>query len=129
MSSAAQDTGPSRGTRDRRNQTFAVRAGLGRYKAIPYWVAAPMTWEYPYAYGQVQESLMDRLVTASLYGIQLIRLAYASPEAGPDVYPDVDWSACKSRACANFILDTDQSNHGCPQGSIDITPNGEETFV
>ena len=72
---------------------FAIRAQLGKVKAIPYWVAAPMAWEYPYAYGQLQESLTDRLVTASLYGIQLIRLGYSSPQAGPEVCSDSDWTA------------------------------------
>ncbi len=38
---------------------FAVRLGHEQYKAIPYRVAAPMAWEYPYAYGQVQESITD----------------------------------------------------------------------
>ncbi len=38
---------------------FAYRSGLGRVEAIPYRVAAPMAWEYPYAYGQLQESLSD----------------------------------------------------------------------
>ncbi len=52
---------------------FAIRPNLGQIKAIPYRVAAPMAWEYPYACGQLQESLTDRLVTANLYGIQLIR--------------------------------------------------------
>ncbi len=49
---------------------FAYRPSLGQARAIPYRVAAPMALEYPYAYGQLQESLPDRLVTASLYGIQ-----------------------------------------------------------
>ncbi len=60
---------------------FAVRTGLGQLMAIPYQVAAPMAWEYPYAYGQLQESLMDRLVTASLYGMQLVRSGYYSPQS------------------------------------------------
>ncbi len=38
---------------------FAYRPGLGQVMAIPYWVAAPMAWEYPYAYGQLQESRID----------------------------------------------------------------------
>ncbi len=71
--------------------TFAIRPSLGQIQAIPYWVAAPMAWEYPYAYGHLQESLTDRLVTASLYGIQLVHLGYSSPLTGPDVYPDCDW--------------------------------------
>ena len=49
---------------------FAVRTDSGM-KAITYRVAAPMAWEYPYAFGQAQESLQDRLVTASVYGMRL----------------------------------------------------------
>ncbi len=44
---------------------FAVETPSGKM-AIPYRVAAPMAWEYPYTFGQAQESLQDRLVTASL---------------------------------------------------------------
>ncbi len=70
---------------------FAVRAGLGRIVAIPYWVAAPMAWEYPYAYGQLQESITDRLVPASLYGMQLFRPGYFSPQSGPGGYTESEW--------------------------------------
>ncbi len=70
---------------------FAIRPNLGQIKAIPYRVAAPMAWECPYACGQLQESLTDQLVTASLYGIQLVRPGYSSPQAGPEVYPECDW--------------------------------------
>ncbi len=108
---------------------FTIKAQLGRVKAIPYRVAAPMAWEYPYAHGQLQESLMDRLITASLYGIQLVWPGYASPQAGPDVYPECDWPTRKPRVCANYVLDVDQCNHGRPAGSIGITPNGEEAFT
>ncbi len=110
---------------------FAYRSGLGRIEAIPYRVAAPMAWEYPYAYGQLQESLTDRLVTASLYGIQLVRPGYYSPQAGPDAYSEAEWQRRKSQACANYVLDTDTSecDYSPPQGSIGITPSGEEAFT
>ncbi len=49
---------------------FAVKTESGM-KAIPYRVAAPMAREYPYAFGQDQESLQDCLVTAILYGMRL----------------------------------------------------------
>ncbi len=29
----------------------------------------------------------------------------------------------------NYVLDTDLSNHGCPAGSIGVTPSGEEAFT
>ncbi len=41
--------------------------------AVPYRVVVLMAWEYPYAFGQAQESLQDRLVTASLYGMRFVR--------------------------------------------------------
>ena len=68
---------------------FTVRVE-GRYKAIPYRVAAPMAWEYPYAHGQAQESITDRLVTASLCGMQLVRPGYTAitaPESRPVPIP------------------------------------------
>ena len=80
---------------------FAIRPSLGQVQAIPYRVATPMAWEYPYACGQLQESLMDRLVTASLYGIQLVWPGYSSPQAGPEVYSKCDWPLRKPRACTN----------------------------
>ena len=110
---------------------FAVRAGLGRLMAIPYRIAAPLAWEYPYAYGQLQESITDRLMPASLYGMQLVRPGYSSPRAGPEVHPESEWLRHKSEACTNYILDTDttQCGYGAPFGSIGITASGEEAFV
>ena len=91
---------------------FTYHSGLRRVMAIPYWVAAPMAWEYPYAYGQLPESLTDRLVMASLYGVQLVRPGYFSPQSGPEAYSESDWPSRKARACANYVLDADQCNHG-----------------
>ncbi len=110
---------------------FAYRTGLGRTMAIPYWVAAPMAWEYPYAHGQLQESIMDRLVTASLYGFQLVRPGYGSPQSGPESQSEAEWQRRKPGACADYVLDTDTSseNFEPPQGSIGVTSNGEEAFV
>ncbi len=51
---------------------FTVGTGSEKM-AIPYRVAVPVAWEYPYTFGQAQESLQDRLVTASLYGMRLVR--------------------------------------------------------
>ena len=61
--------------------------------------------------------------------MQLVRPGYYSPQAGPQVYPESDWPSRKPRACANYVLDTDQCNSGHPVGSIGITSNGEEAFV
>ncbi len=110
---------------------FAVRAGLRRIMAIPYRVAAPLAWEYPYAYGQLQESITDQLVPASLYEIQLVRPGYSSPRAPPEVHPESEWLRHKSEACANYILDTDtaQCGYGAPFGSIGTVATGEEAFV
>ncbi len=110
---------------------FAYRSGLGQVEAIPYRVAAPMAWEYPYAYGQLQESLTDRLMTASLYGIQLVRPGYYSPQAGPEGYSEAEWQRRKSPDCTDYVLDTDTSScdYSPPQGSIGVTSNGEEAFT
>ena len=110
---------------------FAYRSGFRQVQVIPYRVAAPMAWEYPYAYGQLQESLTDRLVPASLYGIQLVRPGYYSPQAGPSAYSEAEWQRRKSQACADYVLDTDTSScdYSPPQGSIGVTSNGEEAFI
>ena len=110
---------------------FAVRMGLGRVMAIPYRVVAPMAWEYPYAYGQLQESITDRLVPASLYGMQLVRPGYSSPQAGPEVQSESEWLKHRSDACANYILDTHtaQCGYGAPFGSIGTSVTGEEAFT
>ncbi len=110
---------------------FAYRSGFGQVMAIPYRVAAPMAWEYPYAYGQLKESLTDRLVTASLYRIQLVRPGYYSPQSGPQGYSESEWLKCKTQACADYVLDTDtsQCDYAPPQGSIGITSNPKEAFV
>ena len=110
---------------------FAYRSGPGQTMAIPYRVAAPMAWEYPYVHDQLQESITDRLVTASLYGIQLVRPGYYSPQSRPEGYSEAEWLRRKSQACANYVLDTDtsQCDYQPPQGSIGITSNGEEAFV
>ena len=109
---------------------FAYRTGPGRKLAIPYRVAAPMAWEYPYAHGQLQESLTDRLVTASLYGFQLVRPGYGAPQCGPETFSEAEWQRRKPEACTNYVLDTDTSSESFepPQGSIGITSNGEEAF-
>ncbi len=105
---------------------FAYRLGPGQTMAIPYRVAAPMAWEYPYVHDQLQESITDRLVTASLYGIQLVRPGYYSPQSRPEGYSKAEWLRRKSQACANYVLDTDtsQCDYEPPQGSIGITSNG-----
>ncbi len=77
---------------------FAVRADSGM-KAIPYRVAAPMAWEYPYAFGQAQESLQDRLVTASLYGMRLTRPGYTDPRSHPAPPAAAESPAVKEAAC------------------------------
>ncbi len=95
---------------------FAYRLGPGRTMAIPYRVAAPMAWEYPYAYGQLQESLTDRLVTASLHEIQLVTPGYYSPQSRPEGYSEAEWLRRKSQACANYVLDIDTSE--CDYGPL-----------
>ncbi len=110
---------------------FDYRSGLGQTMAISYRVAAPMAWEYPYAYGKLKESLTDRLVTASLYGIQLVRPGYYSPQSGPEGCSEAEWLRRKPQACTNYVLDTDTStcDYAPPQDRIGITSNGEEAFT
>ncbi len=70
-------------------------------------------------------------MTASLYRIQLVRPGYYSPQAGPEGCSEAEWPRRKSHACASYVLDTDtsQCNYSHPQGSIGVTPNGEESFL
>ncbi len=81
-----------------------------RMKAIPYRVVAPMAWEYPYAFGQAQEPLQDRLVTASLYGIRLTRCGYTDPRSCPAPPAAVESPAAKEAACAAYVTDADVSS-------------------
>ncbi len=88
---------------------FAVDTSTGRM-AIPYWVAAPMAWEYPYAFGQAQEPLQDCLVTASLYGIRLIRPGYTDPRSRPAPPAAAKTPAAKEAACVAYVTDADVSH-------------------
>ena len=73
---------------------FAARTDTGMM-AIPYRVAAPMAWEYPYSFGQAQEPLQDRLVTASLYGMRLTRPGYTDPRSRPAAPAAVESQAAR----------------------------------
>ncbi len=88
---------------------FAVKTDTGM-KAIPYRVAAPMAWEYPYAFGQAQEPLQDRLVTASLYGMLLTRPGYTDPRSLPAAPAAAESQAAKEAACAAYVTDADVSD-------------------
>ena len=88
---------------------FAEETDSGM-KAIPYQVVAPMAWEYPYAFGQAQEPLQDRLVTASLYGIRLTRPGYTDPRSRPAPPAAAESPAAKEAACAAYVTDADVSS-------------------
>ncbi len=68
---------------------------------------------------------------ASLYGIQLVQPGYGSPQAGPETFSEAEWQRRKSRACADYVLDTDTSpcDYSPPLGSIGVASNGEEAFT
>ncbi len=87
---------------------FVVETATGKM-AIPYRVAAPMAWEYPYAFGQVQQPLQDRLVTASLYGIGLIRPGYTDPRSPPAPPSAAETPAAREAACVAYVTDADVS--------------------
>ncbi len=87
---------------------FTVESASGKM-AIPYRIAAPMAWEYPYTFGQAQESLQDRLVTASLYGIRLVRPVYTDPWSCLAAPATAKFPAAKEAACIAYVTDADVS--------------------
>ncbi len=107
---------------------FAVRTDTGM-KAIPYRVAAPMAWEYPYAFGQAQESLRDRLVTASLYGMRLIQPGYTDPRSCPAPPAAAESPAAKEAACAAYVTDADVSDSQEPSCRVANGEDGREAFI
>ncbi len=107
---------------------FAVETDDGK-KAIPYRVAAPMTWEYPYAFGQAQEPLQDRLVTASLYGMRLTRPGYTDPQSRPAPPAALESPAAKEAACVAYVTDADVSCSQEPSCRVANSNDGREAFI
>ncbi len=107
---------------------FAVEAEHGRM-AEPYRVVAPMAWEYPYDFGQAQESLQDRLVTASLYRMRLVRPGYINPQACPAPAAAAETPAAKEAACAAYVTDAYVSNTQEPDCRVAAGPDGRAAFV
>ncbi len=100
---------------------FAVETTSGKM-VIPYRVVAPMAWEYPYAFGQAQESLQDRLVTASLYGMQLVRPGYTDPRSSSVSPAAAEFPA----AFVAYVMDADVS---CTQEPDCIVATGNDGRV
>ncbi len=107
---------------------FAVNTDTGM-KAIPYRVAAPMAWEYPYAFGQAQESLQDRLVTASLYGMRLTQPGYTDPRSRPAAPAAADSPAVKEAACVAYVTDADVSSSQEPSCAVANGEDGRKAFI
>ncbi len=107
---------------------FAVKTYTGM-KALPYRVSAPMAWEYPYAFGQAQESLQDRLVTASLYGMRLTRPGYTDPRSHPAPPAAAESPAVKEAACVAYVTDADVSDSQEPSCRVANGEDGREAFI
>ncbi len=107
---------------------FVVETSTGRM-AIPYRVAALMAWEYPYAFGQAQEPLQDRLVTASLYRIRLIRPGYTNPRSSPAPPAAAETPAAKEAACVAYVTDADVSRSQEPTCRVATGKDGREAFI
>ncbi len=107
---------------------FAVETSTGR-KAIPYRVAAPMAWEYPYAFGQAQEPLQDRLVTASLYEMQLTRPGYTNTPSRPAPPAATESQATKEAACVAYVTDAYVSSSQEPSCGVATGKDGREAFI
>ncbi len=88
-----------------------------------------MAWEYPYAFGQAQESLQDRLVTASLYGIRLIWPGYADPRSHPAPPAAAETLATKEAACVAYVTDADVSYTQEPTCRVATGKDGRMAFI
>ncbi len=88
-----------------------------------------MDWEYPYTFGQGQESLHDRLVTASLYGMRLVRTGYTDPWSHPAPPAAAEFPAAKQAAFLAYVMDADVSSTQEPQCSIATGSDGREAFT
>ena len=108
------------------NFTVSTPSGM---KAIPYRVAAPMAWEYPYVFGQAQEPLQDRLVTASLYGMRLTRPGYTDTRSRPAPPAAVESPAAKEAACIAYVTDADVSSSQEPSCRVATGEDGREAFI
>ncbi len=88
-----------------------------------------MAWEYPYTFGQAQEPLQDRLVTASLYGIRLIRPGYTDPRSHPAAPAATESPATKEAACEVYVTDADVSCTQEPDCSVATGNDGHVAFI
>ncbi len=88
-----------------------------------------MAWEYLYTYGQAQEPLQDRLVTASLYGIRLIRPRYTDPWSRPAPPAAATTPAAREAACVAYVTDADISCTQRPSCKVATGPDGREAFI
>ncbi len=96
---------------------------------ILYRVAAPMAWEYPYAFGQAHKSVQDRLGTASMYGMRLVRTGYTGPQAQLEVPAAAEAPAVKQAACVAYVIDADVSYTQEMDCTIIHTPGGRVAFT
>ena len=88
-----------------------------------------MAWEYPYAFGQAQEPLQDRLVTASLYGMRLTRPGYTDPWSRLAPPAAAESQAAKEAACAAYVTDADVSDSQEPSCRVANGEDGREAFI
>ncbi len=92
-------------------------------------VVAPMAWEYPYTFEQAQESLQDCLVTASLYGMRLVRPAYTDPRSGLAPAATAEFPAVKEAAFVAYVTDADVSCTQEPDCIVAIRNDGRVAFT
>ncbi len=88
-----------------------------------------MAWEYPYAFGQAQEPLQDRLVTASLYGMRLTRPGYTDPWSRLAPPAAAESQAAKEAACAAYVTDADVSSSQEPSCRVTAREDGRTAFI
>ncbi len=86
--------------------------------AVPYHVVGPMTWEYPYHNGQAQEDLADRLIPASLYGMNVVRPGYRSANAKPATATEAQAACDGGTGFMTYVSDTDVNAHAMPVGEV-----------
>ncbi len=107
---------------------FAVETATGKM-AFPYRMVVPMAWEHPYTFGQAQESLQERLVTASLYRMQLVWPGYTDPPSHPASPAAVEAPAAKEAACTAYVMDADVSCTQEPDCRVAAEHDGRTAFI
>ena len=104
---------------------FCDPRARGVYRAVPYKGVAPLSYEYPYAYSQAQETVHDRLIMASLHGFQVVRPGYFGLGDGPEGEEETLLSFQSGKAPETYILDSDVRKSYQPPDVLSVGYKGQ----